>query len=35
VLFAGLASNWLWSPARIQLSRRDASDYAQQPLSTH
>lgn len=29
VLFAGLALNWLIDPARLQLSRRDASDYAE------
>jgi fucose permease len=28
LLFAGLALNWLFDPARLQLSRRDASDYA-------
>ena len=33
LLFFGLAMNWIFDPARQQLSRRDASDYADAQLT--
>ncbi len=34
LLFAGLAANWLFSPARAELDRRDLSEYAAAPSSS-
>jgi fucose permease len=33
LLFFGLAMNWIFDPARLQLSRRDASDYTEAQLT--